>query len=152
MGTPEGVVGNSGPFGGFFGLCAGNRPRNVTEGDDYPPEGLFGLCAGQNRNRSSFGRDGRSLFQRDSFPIDDDRESKEGRPQLLDGVGRMLQKRGKLSEAEPVMREALQARREAFGDKDPSTLDSMGHLGALLNDERLVGFAGGPLGHAVKSA
>ena len=50
----------------------------------------------------------------------------------LVAVALLLRARGKLDEAEPLLREALAARREALGDTHPSTLVSINNLGDLL--------------------
>ena len=47
-------------------------------------------------------------------------------------VARLLQAQGKLLEAEPLYREALEASRATLGDRHPSTLVSIGNMAALL--------------------
>ena len=61
--------------------------------------------------------------------------AERGTSALIKQLGRMLQAQGKLYEAEPLLREALEARREMFGRRHPSTLDSLGNLGLLLRDQ-----------------
>jgi hypothetical protein len=46
-----------------------------------------------------------------------------------------LQAQGKYVAAEPLIREALEARRETLGDRHPSTLHSINSLGELLQDK-----------------
>ena len=46
-----------------------------------------------------------------------------------------MQKKGDLAAAEPLYREALEARREILGNRHPSTLGSINNLGALLQDK-----------------
>ena len=60
-------------------------------------------------------------------------EGERGTSLLLYYLGRMLLDQGKLSEAEPLMRENLEARRKALGSRHPNTLASMTALGLLLN-------------------
>ena len=50
---------------------------------------------------------------------------------MINNVARMLMHQGKLDEAEPLYREALEARRETLGARHKSTLISMGNLGEL---------------------
>ena len=49
-------------------------------------------------------------------------------------MGALLQARGDLEGAEPLLREALEARREVLGPKHPNTLTSVNNLGRLLQD------------------
>ena len=51
---------------------------------------------------------------------------------LTDGLGILLQMRGKLSEAEPLFTSVLNVRRTSLGLLHPYTLVSIGHLGGLL--------------------
>ena len=51
---------------------------------------------------------------------------------LLNAVALLLKQQGELAEAEPLYREALAARREALGERHPSTLTSLNNLAALL--------------------
>jgi hypothetical protein len=44
----------------------------------------------------------------------------------------LLQARARPSEAEPLMREAMQGRREVLGPRHPQTLNAMGNLADLL--------------------
>ena len=50
----------------------------------------------------------------------------------INNLGLLLQAQGKLEEAAPLYREALQAKRETLGDKHPSTLISVFNLSQLL--------------------
>jgi tetratricopeptide (TPR) repeat protein len=50
-------------------------------------------------------------------------------------MARLLQAQGKLSEAEPLYREALEARRRTLGDTHPSTLASISNMAVLLQDQ-----------------
>ena len=47
-------------------------------------------------------------------------------------MGLLLEKRGKLAEAEPYVREALEARRRILGDEHPDTLSLISGMGLLL--------------------
>ena len=49
----------------------------------------------------------------------------EGRPELLNQVGRLLKAQGDLNGAAPLLREALQVRRETLGDRHADTLISI---------------------------
>ena len=60
---------------------------------------------------------------------------KRATSKLQDALARLLQVQGKLIESEPLLREALEARRAAFGDRHPDTLESINHLGSLLFDQ-----------------
>ena len=60
---------------------------------------------------------------------------KRATSKLQDALARLLQVQGKLLESEPLLREALEARRAAFGDRHPDTLESINHLGSLLFDQ-----------------
>ena len=51
---------------------------------------------------------------------------------LKDRVASLLQAQGDLAGAEPLFREALQARREVLGDRHPDTLASVNNLASLL--------------------
>ncbi len=55
--------------------------------------------------------------------------------------GRFYQLLGRLSEAEPLYREALETRRTTLGPKHPSTLASMNNLALLLQDQGKLGEA-----------
>ena len=59
----------------------------------------------------------------------------EGRPLLLNNIGRMLQNQGKYDEAKPLYREALKVRRETLGDRHTGTLFSINNLGLLLRKQ-----------------
>ncbi len=50
-------------------------------------------------------------------------------------MGFLLQLRGKLAEAEPYWREALEGRRRVLGDEHPHTLISINSMGGLLNSQ-----------------
>ena len=50
-------------------------------------------------------------------------------------MGTLLLAKGDLVAAEPLIREALEARRETLGDRHPSTLHSINSLGELLQDK-----------------
>ncbi|MAG64035.1 hypothetical protein CMO84_11000 [Candidatus Woesearchaeota archaeon] len=47
-------------------------------------------------------------------------------------MGLLLTSQGKYDEAEPLYREALEAKHRTLGDEHPSTLISIGNLGNLL--------------------
>jgi tetratricopeptide (TPR) repeat protein len=47
-------------------------------------------------------------------------------------MGVLLQAQGKLSEAEPYFREALEVRRRVLGEEHPNTLTSISNMGGLL--------------------
>ena len=51
---------------------------------------------------------------------------------LQNNLARLLYDQGKLSEAEPLYREALEGRRRTLGDTHPGTLVSINNLGKLL--------------------
>ena len=51
---------------------------------------------------------------------------------LQNQLGMLLHAQGKLDEAEPLLREALEAQRATLGDRHPDTLGSMNNLGVLL--------------------
>jgi tetratricopeptide (TPR) repeat protein len=55
-----------------------------------------------------------------------------GTSTLLMSVARLLKAQGKLDEAAPLYREALEARRATLGDRHPSTLVSIGNMASLL--------------------
>ena len=48
----------------------------------------------------------------------------------ITNLGTLLQDKGDLTAAEPLLREALQATRETLGDRRPETLSSIGAGGA----------------------
>ena len=50
-------------------------------------------------------------------------------------MGFLLLASGKLSEAEPYLREALDLRRQLLRSRHPSTLSSMNNLGRLLREK-----------------
>ena len=52
--------------------------------------------------------------------------------QSMNNLARLLQDQGKLSEAEPLFRDALRLRRETLGETHPDTLQSMTNLARLL--------------------
>ena len=54
---------------------------------------------------------------------------------MLNQVALMLQDQGKLDEAEPLMREALDASCETRGARHPETLNSMGNMGDILREK-----------------
>jgi len=54
---------------------------------------------------------------------------------LQNNLAKLLQDQGKLNEAEPLFREALEGRRRTLGDTHPSTLNSINNLGLLLEDQ-----------------
>ncbi|KAJ1639406.1 hypothetical protein T492DRAFT_1117215 [Pavlovales sp. CCMP2436] len=51
---------------------------------------------------------------------------------LTDSLGRLLQAQGKLGEAEPLLRRALEGREEQLGESHPDTLASVNNLAVLL--------------------
>ncbi|MCH8903617.1 MAG: tetratricopeptide repeat protein, partial [Bacteroidetes bacterium] len=51
----------------------------------------------------------------------------------INHMGVLLDVQGKLDEAEPYYREALEGRRRVLGDDHPSTLTSINNMGNLLN-------------------
>eukprot|EP00964_Phaeocystis_antarctica_P047600 scaffold27536_cov63-Phaeocystis_antarctica.AAC.1 len=53
----------------------------------------------------------------------------------LNTLATELQVQGKVDEAEPLFREALEMDRETLGDRHPSTLTSTNNLGLLLKDK-----------------
>ena len=53
----------------------------------------------------------------------------------IDHVGRLLQRQGRLAEAEPLLREAEAGRREMLGERHREALLSLDHLGGLLHDD-----------------
>ena len=54
---------------------------------------------------------------------------------LIMKLAQLLQDQGKLSEAEPLFREALAARRRTLGDEHPDTLTSVNNMASLLLDQ-----------------
>ena len=52
--------------------------------------------------------------------------------QSLNNLGNVLRAQGRLREAEPLLREALEKRRRVLGEEHPSTLRSINSLGVLL--------------------
>ena len=60
---------------------------------------------------------------------------KRATSKLQDALARLLQAQGKLIESEPLLREVLEARRAALGDRHPDTLESINNLGSLLFDQ-----------------
>ena len=67
--------------------------------------------------------------------------AEQGTSCLLSQVGRLLQDQGKLGEAEPLLRAALEGRREVLRERHPDTLSSMNNLGLLLRDQGKLGEA-----------
>ena len=61
-------------------------------------------------------------------------EGERGTSVLINQLGVLLQKMGKLDEARPLYEEALQARRATLGDRHPRTLTSISNMGMLLMD------------------
>ena len=59
----------------------------------------------------------------------------------MDTLALELNAQDKYDEAEPLYSEALLVRREALGDRHPSTLISIGDLGGLLMDKGDLGTA-----------
>ena len=51
----------------------------------------------------------------------------------INNLGQLLQAKGDLTTAEPLLREALEVSREVLGNRHPSTLISINNLGTLLN-------------------
>ena len=56
----------------------------------------------------------------------------------VDKLTVLLQDQGKLGEAEPLMRKAMNARREVLGDRHRDTLTSINNLTMLLQDQGKV--------------
>jgi len=54
---------------------------------------------------------------------------------LQNNLARLLYDQGKLDEAEPLMREALEMKRRTLGDSHPDTLSSINNLGLLLKGQ-----------------
>ena len=54
---------------------------------------------------------------------------------LFTSMGLVLENMGKLEEARELLEERLQARRETWGDRDPSTLTSILHLARLVEKQ-----------------
>ena len=61
--------------------------------------------------------------------------AERGTSMLLSNLGRLLKDMGQLEEARPLYEEALQARRETLGDRDPGTLNTMYGLAAVLKEQ-----------------
>ena len=61
--------------------------------------------------------------------------AERGTSVVLVNLSRLLMELGKLEEARPLLEETLQARREALGDRDPGTLDSVNYMGDLLEKQ-----------------
>jgi tetratricopeptide (TPR) repeat protein len=55
--------------------------------------------------------------------------------QSISGMGELLDRQDKQSEAEPFFREALEKRRRVLGEEHPDTVESIGSVGALLFEE-----------------
>jgi hypothetical protein len=53
----------------------------------------------------------------------------------INNLATLLQSLNKLSEAEPLLQEALLARRRTLGDSHPNTLSSINNLAILLQSE-----------------
>ena len=53
----------------------------------------------------------------------------------MNNLGALLKKQGKLDEAEPLLREALQVLRSTLGNRHPGTLTSISNLASLLQDQ-----------------
>ena len=70
----------------------------------------------------------------------------------IGNLGLLLKDQGKYDEAEPLLREDLQACRETLGDRHPSTLSSIGHLADLLRERDQLDAASAELGDAVAVA
>ena len=64
--------------------------------------------------------------------------AERGTSLLLMNVARLLQAQGKLDEAEPLYREALEASRATLGDRHPDTLVSISNMASLLQDQGKV--------------
>ncbi len=56
----------------------------------------------------------------------------------IHNMGRLLQDQGKLTEAEPYHREALEGSRRVLGDDHPHTLESIDDMGNLLQSQAFV--------------
>ena len=53
----------------------------------------------------------------------------------ISNMAMLLKAQRKLTEAEPLFREALAARRETLGDRHPDTLNSINNMAMLLEDQ-----------------
>ena len=53
----------------------------------------------------------------------------------INNQGLLLQKQGKLDEAEPLLRKALEMSRATLGDRHPDTVTSFSNLGSVLQDQ-----------------
>jgi tetratricopeptide (TPR) repeat protein len=60
---------------------------------------------------------------------------------LINNLANLLKGQGKLSDAEPLYREALAGRRRTLGDEHPSTLSSINNLAILLKGQGRLGEA-----------
>ncbi|HMB67734.1 MAG TPA: tetratricopeptide repeat protein, partial [bacterium] len=56
------------------------------------------------------------------------------RARLLDALGEVQRKLGRLREAEPLLEEGLALRRQALDPRDPEILSSLGHLASLRSE------------------
>jgi len=54
---------------------------------------------------------------------------------LQNNLAMLFHDQGKLDEAEPLFREALEVRRRTLGDTHPNTLANINNLGLLLKDQ-----------------
>src|SRR5262245_63462073 len=54
---------------------------------------------------------------------------------LRDTIGRILMHNGRLTEAEPLFREALEQFRRVLGDEHPHTLTLINNMGHLLGEQ-----------------
>ena len=59
----------------------------------------------------------------------------------INNLALLLKTQGKLGEAEPLYREALDGRRRTLGDSHPSTLTSINNLAGLLQAQGKLGEA-----------
>ena len=61
--------------------------------------------------------------------------SKRATSDLINNYASLLHKQGKLDDAEPLFREALDGRRATLGDRHPSTLTSINNYAQLLRNQ-----------------
>ena len=62
-------------------------------------------------------------------------EPERGTSKLINNLGMLYQDQGKLDQAEPLLIEALDAKRATLGDRHPHTLISILNLGMVYQDQ-----------------